>query len=355
MINTREVIQSRLLTDIDNKYDKSEGSFFYDTLKPVSIELESIYTIIDGMLDKHIVDTATGLDLDRIVKNVAISRKLSTKAKGIVTITGLVGSTIVKGEKVASDGVNYIFKNTSTISESGIIDVEVECELYGSKGNVQIDSIKYFPKTLKGLYSVTNKEPFINGYDMEDDESLRKRYYTKVQTIVNSSNKNAYKSWALEITGVGDVRVLPLWKGPGTVKVIIINSNKAGANEALVNTVQNYIDPNKNGDGSGIAPCGGGVCTVQSAIEKQLAIKCNIVTSLDNEVAKKLIESEIKEYLAEIAFDEEIESISYAKIGSLIIGIKGISDYSNLLVNNGTSNVDIKIEEVAVLGGVVLG
>ena len=125
MSNDRDSIQSRLLANIDNKYDKSDGGFFYDAEKPVSIELESVYVTLDNMLDKYFADTASGLNLDRIVKNVGLIRKYATKANGIATITGVVGSTITKGEKVASDSINYIFTDTNVIPTSGTIDVNV--------------------------------------------------------------------------------------------------------------------------------------------------------------------------------------------------------------------------------------
>ena len=125
MSDNRDTIQARLLNNIDDKYDKSEGGFSYDVEKPVSIELESAYVTLDNMLDKYFADSASGLNLDRIVKNVGITRKYATNATGIVTISGVVGSTINKGEKVASDSINYIFTDTNVIPTSGTIDVNV--------------------------------------------------------------------------------------------------------------------------------------------------------------------------------------------------------------------------------------
>lgn len=354
MSDSRDVIQSRLLGNIDDSYDKSEGSFFYDVEKPIAIELESAYVQIEGLPDKAMPDTATGKDLDRIVKSVGLMRKLTTKSTGKVIITGINGSKIIKGEFVASDSLKFQFLEDLKI-ENNSIYVSVECEKAGTIGNIPANSIKYFPKTLAGLQTVTNTNAFINGYNAETDEDLRSRYYTKVQTIVNSSNKNAFKNWALEVTGVGGAKVIPIWMGPGTVKVLIISSNKVGADETLINTVQNHIDPNKNGDGSGASPCGGGICTIESAIERAINVSVNITTTLDNEIAKNNIEKVIKEYLSKIAFLEEQNYVSYAQIGSLILSVDGITDYSNLLVNSGTTKIDINNEEVAVLGGVIVG
>jgi uncharacterized phage protein gp47/JayE len=354
MSDSKETIINRLLSDIDDSYDKNKGTVFYDAEMPVAIELETAYKTIEKLPDEAMPDTATGKDLDRVVK-AFVERKTSTKSTGIVTLTGIAGSNINKGDLVSSDTVNFYFYENSIIPSSGTIDVKVVCVNYGIAGNIIAGAIKYFPKTLKGLQTVTNKEAFTDGYDEETDDELRERYYLKVKNIVNSSNKNSYRNWALEITGTGDARVIPIWNGPGTVKVIIINANKTGADETLVNTVQDYIDPNKNGDGSGTAPCGGGVCTVVSAAEKSINIKCKIDSTLSDEVARKAITNDITNYLKKIAFDDEIKYVSYAKVGSEIISISGINDYSDLTINNGTSNIDINDDEVAVFGGVTFG
>lgn len=346
MSDNRGTIQARLLNNIDNKYDKSEGGFFYDAEKPVSIELESAYVTLDNMLDKYFADSASGLNLDRIVKNVGLTRKYATKATGIVTITGTIGSTITKGEKVASDSINYLFTDTNIISTSGTIDVNVQCEVVGQKGNVPIGAIKYFPKTLQGLQAVTNKSAFVNGYDEELDIDLKERYYTKVRTPATSGNVYHYLNWSKEVTGVGDARVIPLANGNGTVKVVIINSNKAGADATLINSVKAHIEEER--------PIGATVSVI-SAIEVPINISVSLV--VDNLIATKdqiklNIESEIKAYLKAIAFNDTY--ISYAKIGAILLGTTGVKDYSNLKINNNTTNVNIADTEVATFGGVTI-
>ena len=354
MSDSRTVIQARLLSDISDEYNKSEGEFMYDAEIPVAIELEKSYSIVDGLLDKAFADTATGRNLDRVVARAGLSRKTTLRSSGIVTITGVVGAAITSGELVSSDSVNFAFTETTVIPESGSIDVNVQCTTYGAIGNVPAGSIKYFPKTLLGLKIVNNTLAFTNGYNEETNEELRTRYYTKVKTPVTSSNKNAYKNWALSINGVGSAKVKSLWDGPGTVKVIIINSNKMAADSTLVQSVKNLIDPG-NGDGEGESNIGP-VCTVISAVELSINITVTLTIDTDTtstESAKLGIESGFTDYLADIAFSQDY--VSYAKIGSIILGTIGIKDYSNLKVNGGTSNITVGDEQVAVLGGVTLG
>jgi uncharacterized phage protein gp47/JayE len=240
--DNKEVIQSRMLGNISDEYDKTVGSFFYDATKPVAIELEKLDIKADDILNKGFADTAAGADLERKCGEQGIYRKPATKATGTVTINGIAGSPIVKGEMVASDSASFIFTEDAVVPAGGSINVPVECTEYGTVGNVPAGTIRYFPKTLEGLQTVINAQTFTTGYEAESDEDLRQRYYDKVRTPATSGNKYHYLNWAKEVTGVGDARVFPLADGPGTVKVVIINSNNRAADAALIDDVVAHID-----------------------------------------------------------------------------------------------------------------
>jgi uncharacterized phage protein gp47/JayE len=350
--DSRDVIQARLLSNISDEYNKSEGEFMYDAEKPVAIELESAYVKIEGMQDKRFADTATGKDLERIVKEKGLTRKPTIQSYGYVRITGIPGSQITKGELVASESLQFSFIDTTTIPQNGVIDVFVKCTKYGVIGNVSAGTVKFFPKTLTGLQTVVNIEAFTSGQDEETDESLRNRYYAKVNSSNTTANKAQFRSWALDVNGVGNAKVLPLWNGKGTVKVLIVNSEMKAADSTLVSATQNHIDPNMNGDGSGIMPLCGAVCTVDSATEKALNIAVNVLTNLDQSTAESNIKNAINEYLKSIVFKQNYAS--YSKINDKILNAEGINDCSNLTINGGTSNITLLDTEIAVLGTVVV-
>lgn len=62
-----------------------------------------------------------------------------------------------------------------------------------------------------------------------------------------------------------------LWKGPNTVKVVIVDANMQPATQALIDKVQNHIDPGGTGLGDGQSSLGA-FCTVVSAITKAINI-----------------------------------------------------------------------------------
>jgi uncharacterized phage protein gp47/JayE len=343
-----------MLGDISNDYDKTVGSFIYDATKPAAIEMEKIYQGMDDVIDKMTIDNLTGDELtQRVKERTGVDRKPATKANDNVTVTGSVGTVINIGDKVASDTVNFSFVESKTIGAGGTVSVKVECDQDGAIGNVPANAIKYFPVTLPGLTAVTNPNPFTNGFDAESDEELLDRYYERMQTPATSGNKAHYKNWAKEVVGVGDAKVIPLWNGDNTVKVVIIDSNKQPANASVVNSVQTYIDPGVTGLGDGVAPIGA-KCTVVSAAG--LTVNVSFTATKDpvytDSQRQANVEASIRDYLKSIAFVES--QVSYAKVGAAILNSQGILDYSNLTINGGTININIGTEQVPVLGGVTI-
>lgn len=335
-------IHESLLAYVSDDYDKTVGSFFYDLLRPVAVRLYALASDMETLPDAAFALTATGEYLDRKAAEQGLERRAAEYAKGTVTITGRAGEVIRVGAKVAADNILFAVDETVSIPESGTIDVSATCITGGAAGNVDAGEISRFPVTLPGVYTVTNTEPFEGGYDAETDEELRERYFEKVSRPNASGNVNDYIAWAKEIVGVGDVRVLPLWNGPGTVKVVITDSNTQPADEELIAEVAAHIEESR--------PIGASV-TVTSAAQLTVNVSAALTVSSGADV-QEAVEDAIEDYLAEYALEKEY--VSYARIGSLILSVDGVEDYSQLRVNNGTANILIPDGSVPVLGSVVL-
>lgn len=331
-----------MLAFLPDDYDTSVGSFFYDILYPVAEKLTELESNVESMPDKVFALTATGEYLDRRAAEQGIERTYATYAEGILTITGDPGSIVHDGSLAATEDILFSTQETVTIPDTGTITVRAVCAIPGVRGNVAAGTITRFPISLPGLRSVTNVEPFTGGYDAESDDNLRERYFEKVSRPNASGNKNDYIKWAKEVAGVGDVQVIPLWDGPGTVKVVITDSNIQPADEELLDEVASHIEESR--------PIGASV-TVVSAASLTINISAKLAKQSDLDVQDE-VESALKEYLSEYALEKEY--VSYARIGSLILSIAGIEDYSELKVNNGTANVEIPDGSVPVLGSVVL-
>lgn len=344
-METEQAIHNRMLSNIDEEHDKSDGSFIFDSTEVAAIEFAEQQKEIKKVQDKLDVENLTGDELTRFVyQRTGQKRKPATKGTTTVIISGSTGSEINIGDLVGTDTINFVSVEQKTIGESGMVHLLVESEEYGIIGNVPANSINRFPASISGLVDVYNPEPVTNGYEEESDDELRQRYYDKLQRPGKAGNKYHYEEWAKEVVGVGGVRVIPRFNGPLTMKVVIIDSNKQPANMELVQAVTEHIENEM--------PFGVEELAVLSATGLPLDISVTLTLSSGYIEAAVIetIKKNVAEYLKKIAFQSTF--VSYAKIGSEIIDSEGVLDYANLLVNGGISNIPIDDEEVAIVGGV---
>lgn len=340
-------VLDRMLSNVEAT-SKSEGTLIYDALSPVSKEIEKVNNNIDDALNKVFAKTALEKGYSEFLEmrcnEDGVFRKVGIKASGTVTFTGATGTIIGAGTLVQTED-NLQFETTVEviIPTSGSIDVNVAAVEIGSRYNVMANTIVTIPIPLIGISTINNTNSFINGIDIENDIDLYKRYKLKVTTPATSGNANHYKLWSLEVNGVGDARVKPLWNGNGTVKVIVIDSNKRTPSETIITSVTDNIENQR--------PIGPTV-TVVGVVELNININVNveITSSVTLDVVKNSINANVTEYLKNNA--ESI--VRYTKIANCILDAEGVIDYSNLTVNNGTANVTITDEQVAVIGTVVV-
>lgn len=346
MGNTVEEIKQRLLARIPPEFDKTEGSFFYDLLAAVAIELEAVYAGQDNALKLGFAQTTSGKYLDYRAAENGLTRLAATKATGTVTITGSAGTVIPAGSLFASGaGVQYQTTAEVTIGPGGTVDAPIEAVEAGSAGNVPASTITSIPISIAGVSQVTNAAPTTGGTDTETDAALVARLLEKVRRPATSGNAAHYLQWAKEVNGVGDARVLPLWNGPGTVKVVVIDGSKQPASAEIVSSVASHIE--------NVRPIGAAV-TVESAAGIYIDVAATLTLDTGAVLAdiQAAFESSLDEYLKKIAFQQSY--VSYAVIGSLLLDTPGVLDYSGLTVNGGTANIPVGATQVAVKGTVAL-
>ena len=61
----KEILKN-MLANVNDEYDKTEGSLFYDNLAPVSIEIEEIRKTLEYIFLNSFAETAEGEYLDNI-------------------------------------------------------------------------------------------------------------------------------------------------------------------------------------------------------------------------------------------------------------------------------------------------
>ena len=143
----------------------------------------------------------------------------------------------------------------------------------------------------------------------------------------------------------------------GTVLLTIIDSEFGPASDALVQTVQDTMDPDINaGDGYGLAPIGH-VVKVESAKVKQVAIKSTITFEpgygWDN--LQSSIEDAVSDYF--LGLRKEWSDTSYlvvrvSQVDNRILGVPGVIDVQDTFLNGAASNLVLDEYEIPMFGGV---
>jgi uncharacterized phage protein gp47/JayE len=330
---TYENILADMLSRVTSDVDKREGSVIHDALAPCALQLAQTYFNLDNFVDLVSGDTAIGEYLDRVVADYGITRKPATYAVRKVTTSGAVDIGTRWG---LNDTVYTITVLLSANTYSAT------CEQLGDIGNQYSGALENIDN-VSGI-TATITDIITSGEDIETDDNLRLRFYTQIRTSGTSGNVYDYRNWALEVPGCGDAKVFPLWDGPGTVKVLVVDENMT-IDEALPATVAAYIET--------VRPISA-IVTVDSPTSLTINVTANIVldgTQTLEDVQTAIIER-LTTYLIDTVF--ELYSVSYAKVGSLLLATAGVEDYNTLLINTGHANITIADVEMPIVGIVIL-
>ena len=344
-----KMLLERMKQSIDENIDTSEGTFTHDMLSPSANEMARIYSSMDYLLEQAFLVDAEGVYLSKKCLEFGVIRKEAQKAVGTVTFTGKLGAKIVLNTIIStSAGMQYVTTEEGVIDATGEIDIRIESIGYGLEYNVAAFAIKSINTSLTGVEKVTNKEEIKGSMVAESDESLKRRTLERVTYPSASGNAGHYKQWAFEVNGVGACKVVPVWNGPGTVRLVILDANKKTANEALIRNVADHVELNR--------PIGA-LVTVNTAKIRKISISVDIKQYGSDllENVRKELEKRITKYLDASSFDKE--RVEYNKIVATLesLELEGIiSGYRNVRLSGEGVGQDIVLDsdEIAVLEGV---
>lgn len=330
---TYDTIMADMLSHVTSDVDKREGSVIYDAIAPCAYKLAEYYAQLENFVDLVSGDTAVGEYLDRVVADYGITRKAATAAVRKVTTS----EAVTIGSRWAINDIVYV---VSALISTNLYSAT--CETAGTAGNTYSGTLSNIDNTSDA--TVTLGDIMTSGTDEETDDNLRARFYAQIQSPATSGNADHYKHWALSVSGVGGARVFPLWNGNGTVKILVVDSNMS-IDTTLPAAVAAYIES--------VRPIGATV-TVASPTGKSVSVTATV--ALDGTQTLSAVQdsfiSSVAAYLKELVFNTY--SVSYAKIGSLLLSTPGVSDYSNLLVHGGTANITIADSEMPICGTITL-
>ncbi len=332
MTTTKDEILTRMLSEVPDTIDKREGSLIYYALAPTATELEKVYEKYDEAQLSISLDDATGDDLTDLCAQSGTDRKAATYALR----KGEFSAEVPIGNRFGLSETTYVV--LSNISGFNYI---LQCEQAGTVGNSYSGTL--LPIThIDGLQAATLTDILTAGANEESDDELRARHRQNIADPAQDGNAAQYRKWATDYSTIGIARVLPLWAGGNTVKVVITNRSFLPAEETLVTEFQEYMDPESAGLGNGAAPLGSKV-TISGGISKEISVSSNVI--LAEGYAEPLGAAEaIASYLASITFVKT--SVSYMRIGGALLDCDSISDINSLTINSGTVDIALGDEEI---------
>lgn len=358
-----DAIHQRMLENLPDDIDKTEGGFAHDFTRPAALEKAELLIAINDALQVSFPAWSYGAYLDLIAAHDGLTRKSATYAETYLSVTGVPGTIIPEGflwstpSTAISNSVEFVTVEDTTIDEDGDASVLVRCTESGIIGNVPANSITLMTSPMGGIATITNEDAASGGTETETDNELRARIEEKDKSGESSfvGCDADYKRWAKEVDGVGDVTVIPEWQGPGTgtVKLIVMDSNGEPATATLLTQVYNHIMATLNRD-SRLAPIGA-ILTVVTATETYITVVASVELEEDAVLAdvSASFETALKEYFSTAKYEGEIK---YTRVGSILSETSGVADYdhTSLLLNSGTANITIDADDYPVVSTVTL-
>lgn len=355
---TTENIHQKILSYMPDDIDKSEGSFAWDIVSRPAARMFAYlmqYALIEGVKIAF-PRYSYGSYLDELAKSNSLQRKTATHATGKITVTGTAGVSIPVGSvfstesKSDTESIDFETTEKAVIGEDGTVDIAVQCTEAGINGNVSVGTIIMKSSDLPdGITAVTNAEPTVGGTDEEDDESLIERIESVEQSKSVSfvGSVSDYKRWAESVDGVGKAKVIPAQDNSGMVTIVLTDANGDPASETLCQAVYDYIIGVKEDQSDRMTNINGNLLTVKAPETVEITVSATLY--LDNTISLSEIKTAYLKALNEhLTATNSTGKVKYSDICSLLHSMNGVEDYSDVTLNEGTVNISLEKDEIAV-------
>lgn len=316
--------------------NKLEGGFSQDIIGSVAYEFTNIEeVVIPNIIKNSFASTAQGEALDNVFSDYGVERKQATNALVDLRITGVQGTFINESVQALYDNISFTILESGRIGASGVITLRAKCDVVGSIGLVDANTITRFAGNYAGLISVTNPNPSFDGFDREDDEQFRARGLEIIREVAANCNEEQYKLWALSIAGVTRANVLSAEEvGAGNVGVYIGTSGGT-ASQTLINQVKAYIESQQ-------------FINANVIVNSLTAVNININAKIT--IASGTQYGDVKAQYLDLLSDylKTVDSVvSYFKVTDLLIQCSGVLDVTSLTLNGNTKSINLTKRQVA--------
>ena len=361
---TPESILQYALKNAPAGVDTRQGSIYYDAVKGACFKIAGLYADINDALDLVFLDSAVGEYLDALGEQYKMTRLPATAAKYRYVYSGTEPEI---GERFFGEGLYFSLQK----EDDALI---LQAENPGSVGNnIAIETPAVPVNNIVGLITSEFGELFEPGADIESDEDYRERIRIKMAGPSENGNRLHYKTWCEQIQGVGRARIIPLFAGENTVMGVLIGVDGKPATSAVVERVQEYVDPiTKNiekvyndkkimvgdGTGNGVANIGAHFAAVAAeTLEVNISFKAVKNPNATEEDIDTKVKEMLSSYFKAIVLDTPETDpmiIRVSEIGAKLLSLDCIIDYSDLKLNDSSYNINLSDIQAPVIGEVTI-
>ena len=346
---TPETIKAEMAARVSQagvQADLREGSYTDILLSTAAYLCYKCWAQFPAVLAAGVVGPDSGPYLDSFGAMFGLTRTAAAAAHVVLTFSGTDG-TVIPALTAArtAEGLRYLTDEEGVIA-SGTAAVPATAEEAGAAYNTAAGTITSLTASLAGVSAVTNAQGAEGGADIESDAAFYERIHTRLSTPVGSGNSAYYEQLALEVPGVGQAKTLPLWDGPGTVKVVLASADKQPVDTAVVTAAQAALEEGR--------VIGAEVTAVSAAA---LTVNVAAACTLEDGVSAEDVEDELAQRLEEM-FEEMTfgvaDSVRLNQVALRLLSCEGVVDYASLQLNGAAENLSKTAEQVAVVGTVTI-
>lgn len=364
--SSEKEIHEKMLSNLPEDIDKSEGGFPWDFTRPTAIEIAELkeYVLVEVLKSLSPVTCEESYLLDYHADGRGLVRRESVNATGYVTVTAKAGLVIPLGYGFSTEAddegntIDFVTTEEVTVDSLGNAKIPIEAAEGGSASNVGVNAIVLHTgdetgELLDEIISVTNEEAVTGGLDEEDDDTLRERIveYDRSHDISYVGNVSDYKRWALSVPGVGAVTVIPAKDDSGIIKIILMDQNGVPASKQIQDAVYDYImRPDSESDR--LAPPN---AVLEITAPETVVVNISAVVYLrEAEIGdvQNDLKAALQSYLLNVSSNDSAVRIS--AINSILGAVSGIYDYDSVQINGVSKNVDLESGQMPVLGTVTI-
>lgn len=207
--------------------------------------MDILFGVLEKVYNSRFVDTSEGTSLYNLGRMIGLYLLPAGKATGYVTVKGKEGTKIPAGYLLSTPGgLQYTAMREEEIGADGKALVLVQAVETGKEYNTEAGTVIKVvnPASIRGIESVCNDKPIINGRERETDAEYRERYYKSVD-YAGGVNADAIRAALLQdVSGVytalvyendKDVPDLAYGLPPHSIEAVVYG----GLDEDIANTI----------------------------------------------------------------------------------------------------------------------